>query len=80
MEKQSQEHIPQNIIDSIDMGRDFSPVLLKIGDDPVKLIKTLSGYWIMRGWEEYDRDKNGNLIKINEKTARMARARYIHHS
>lgn len=70
------EGITKEMLQAINMERDFSPVQLLPGEEPVKLIQCSQGYWVMLEFGDYLKDEKNRLVVIPEKEARIGRARY----
>jgi|ERR1700741_771893 len=70
------EGITKEILNKIDLDRDFSPVQLMPNEEPVQLVKCSTGFWIMPEFGKYLRDEKNNLIVIPNKEAKIGRARY----
>ena len=71
-----EEGISVELVNSIDMERNYSPVQIQKGDEPVTLIQCLNGYWIKIG-NEYLKDAENKLMVFAEKECRIGRARYL---
>jgi hypothetical protein len=71
------EGITHELLKSINMDKEYSPVQLRPNEDPVKLIQCSTGYWVMLEYGEYLKDDKRRLIVISEKEAKIGRARYI---
>lgn len=72
-----QEGITKELLNSIDMAKNYSPVQLRPSEDPTKLLKCSTGYWVVLEDGTYLRDDNRKMIVIPEKEAREGRARYL---
>lgn len=71
------EGITDVFLKSFTMDQEYSPVQLRPGEDPVKLIRCSIGYWIMLDFGEYLKDDKRRLVVVPEKEAKIGRARYL---
>jgi len=71
------EGITKDLLASINMDKQHSPVQLMPDETPVKLIKCGTGYWVMLEFGEYLKDEKNRLIVISDKDAKIGRARYM---
>lgn len=71
------EGITSQFLKSINMNQEYSPVQLMPNEEPVKLIKCSTGYWVMLEYGEYLKDDKRRLVVIPEKEAKIGRARYL---
>lgn len=71
------EGITAEYLKSIDMSIEYSPVQLMPNEEPVKLIRCSTGYWVMLEFGEYLKDEKRRLVVIPEKEAKIGRARYL---
>lgn len=71
------EGITDVFLKSFTMEHEYSPVQLRTGEGPVKLIRCLNGYWIMLEFGEYLKDEKRRLVVVSEKEAKIGRARYL---
>lgn len=69
--------IPPEFLNSFSMDNEYSPVQLQPDEEPVKLIRCSTGYWVMLEYGEYLKDEKRKLIVIPEKEAKLGRARYL---
>ncbi len=67
----------ESILQSINIKKEFSPVQKKKGEKPVKLIKNGNQFWVMLEFGVYEKDKKGNLLLIDQETAKEWRANYL---
>jgi hypothetical protein len=71
------EGITLQLVNQINMKTNFSPVILKPGDKPVKLIPCSTGFWVMYESGQYLKDEKNKLIVFSDKDCRIGRARYL---
>lgn len=71
------EGITLQIVNSIDMSNNFSPVQLQKGVEPVKLLKCLNGYNAIYDDPKFMRDENNKVIVYRERECKVGRARFL---
>lgn len=71
------EGITVELFNKINMDNFYSPVQLQPNDEPVKLMKCATGYWVMIDDETFLRDEKNKLIVFGEKECQIGRARYL---
>lgn len=71
------EGITPAFLKSFTMDQEYSPVQLMPNEEPVKLIRCSTGYWVMLEFGDYLKDDKKRLIVIPEKEAKIGRARYL---
>lgn len=72
-----EEGITDELLLSINMNMDYSPVILNKGETPVNLLQCKGGFWITPEFGEFLKDESGTKIVVNAKYARIGRARYM---
>lgn len=77
MKSLKEEGITKEFLSTIDMNNSFSPVQLLPDEEPVKLIKCSTGYWVMLEFGDYLKDEKNKLVVIPDKEAKIGRARYL---
>ena len=71
------EGITKELISSIDMSKRSSPVQLMSGDEPQKLMKCSTGYWVKLEDGTYLKDEFNKLMVFPERDCLIGRARYL---
>ena len=72
-----EEGVTMELINSINLNKSYSPVQLRKGEMPVKLLKCTTGFWIMLEDLSFLKDENNKLIVLSEKEVQIGRARYL---
>lgn len=71
------EGITDVLVKSINMNKQCSPVQLLPGDEPQKLMKCSSGYWVKLDDGSFLKDENNRLMVFPERECIVGRARYL---
>jgi hypothetical protein len=75
--QEKDEGLTVELVNSIDLKKKASPVMFLKGDEPVKLVKCSTGYWVMYHDGKYLKDKDNKLMVFEERECQIARARYL---
>lgn len=70
------EGITLDLINTINMDTQYSPVQLNPGDEPAKLMQCSSGYWVVMEDGSVLKERNGYYV-VPVKEAQIGRARYL---
>lgn len=77
MKKLKEEGITKEFLEALNMANNYSPVQLRVGEEPVKLMECAKGYWVVLEYGKYLKDENGKMVVIDKKEAKIGRARYL---
>lgn len=70
------EGLTLDMVNSIKMDRNYSPVQLLKGDEPCNILENSKGFWVMVDGKPL-KDAENKMIVFTEKECRIGRARYL---
>lgn len=73
---EKEEGLTLEMVNDPGFNKQYSPVVLQAGDEPIKLIECSTGYWVLLDDDSFLKDKKGMYV-VSFKDAQIGRARYI---
>lgn len=75
--EESLEGLTLELVNSIDMEKNFSPIQLRKDDEPVKLLQSLTGYNVLYDDNKVLKDNQNKPFVLNVRECQIGRARYL---
>jgi hypothetical protein len=75
--EQLDEGISVEIVNALNMEKNYSPIQLQKGDEPVNIMPCTGGFWVMYEPGKFLKDEKNKYIIFPEKECRIGRARYL---